>query len=114
METLAREMKPFRINPACIAREVSGRRLIIVYPEAANPYYLEVNDSLFNVFRAARDLGSFDEDDVADILAEPAPLSWDDVSQRLNQAESDMKAGRTMSCDAVHEQLEQNFPWLCE
>ena len=57
---------------------------------------------------------SNNKDDVADILAEPAPLSWDDVSQRLNQAESDMKAGRTMSCDAVHEQLEQNFPWLCE
>ena len=50
----------------------------------------------------------------SDILAEPAPLSWDDVSRRLDQAESDMKAGRTMSCEAVHSQLEQKFPWLCE
>ena len=75
MEASVPEMKPYRINPACIEREVGGRRLIIVYPEAAKPYYLEVNESLFYVFRAARDLGLFDENDVAAIIERGYGLS---------------------------------------
>ena len=90
-------MKPYRINPSCIEREVGGRRLIIVYPEAAKPYYLEVNESLFYVFRAARDLGNFDENDVAEILEREYGLS-DEVAWK--------EAGATITLWRQHGLLE--------
>ena len=48
------------------------------------------------------------------ILAEPEPFTMEDINKRLDMAEADMKAGRIMSCESVHECLEQKFPWLCE
>ena len=55
-----------------------------------------------------------DEDEQSGVLAEPAPFTMEEINRRLDKAEDDMKAGRTMSCESVHEQLEQKFPWLCE
>lgn len=54
------------------------------------------------------------EEEQTGILAEPEPFTMEDINRRLDMAEADMKAGRTMSCESVHEQLEQRFPWLCE
>ena len=48
------------------------------------------------------------------ILAEPEPFTMEDINRRLDMAEADMLAGRTMSCESVHEYMEQKFPWLCE
>ncbi|MBR6202466.1 MAG: hypothetical protein IKQ62_05640 [Bacteroidaceae bacterium] len=48
------------------------------------------------------------------ILAEPEPFTMEDINKRLDMAEADMIAGRIMSCENVHECLEQKFPWLCE
>lgn len=50
----------------------------------------------------------------SDILAEPEPFTLEEINRRLDMAEADMKAGRTFSCESVHEHLEQKFPWLCE
>lgn len=48
------------------------------------------------------------------ILAEPEPFTMEDINNRLDMAEADMLAGRILSCESVHESLEQKFPWLCE
>ena len=48
------------------------------------------------------------------MLAEPEPFTMEEINRRLDMAEADMQAGRTMSCESVHERMEQKFPWLCE
>ncbi|MBR0046983.1 MAG: hypothetical protein IJP75_08950 [Bacteroidaceae bacterium] len=59
-------------------------------------------------------VNSATEDKYPGILAEPEHFTLDEIYERLDQAEADMKAGRVMSCETLHEQLEQKFPWLCE
>ena len=58
-------------------------------------------------------LDAEDEED-SGILAEPEPFTMEDINKRLDMAEADALAGRIMSCESVHECLEQKFPWLCE
>lgn len=54
------------------------------------------------------------EEEESQILAEPTPFTMEELNARLDRAEADVKAGRTMSCEQVHERLEQKFPWLCK
>ena len=54
------------------------------------------------------------DEEESGILAELEPFTMEDINKRLDMAEADMIAGRIMSCENVHESLEQKFPWLCE
>ena len=55
-----------------------------------------------------------EDEEESEILAEPEPFTMEDINTRLDMAEADALAGRIMSCESVHECLEQKFPWLCE
>ncbi|MBQ9666009.1 MAG: hypothetical protein IJV33_06030 [Bacteroidaceae bacterium] len=57
-----------------------------------------------------------DDEESNSILAEPAPqpFTMEDIHRRLEQSVADAKAGRTMTCETVHANMETQFPWLCE
>lgn len=53
------------------------------------------------------------EEEESLILAEPEPFTMEELDARLDRAEADVMAGRTIPCEQVHERLEQRFHWLC-
>lgn len=52
------------------------------------------------------------------VLGEPSaimpPYTQEDLQERIQKSEEDIKSGRVYSLDTVTAEMESKYPWLCE
>ncbi len=76
-----------RLIPGCILRELSGRHMLMVYPEdGSEAYALEVNGSFAFLVKTAKALGDFSAEDLGSALETEYGLSPAEASEETDKA----------------------------